>query len=225
MFARFAVLVVSGLAVALPSAVARADNPQLVASVGFHDAFTITLKDANGNLVKHLDPGTYSITVHDYSSIHSFDLFGPGVKQATDIDGIGDAQWVVTFQDGATYTYQCDAHPTEMHGSFTAGAVTPPPPPTKLSGSVGPGRKISLRYAAGGKVGVLTGSNKVVLTVSDHSKTDNFHLKGRGVNKATGVAFRGKVTWRLTLTPGARYTYRSDRHAKLHGSFTVPPAS
>ena len=224
MLARFAVLVLSGLAIALPSAVARADNPQLVGSVGFRDQFVISLKDASGNTVAHLDPGTYSITVHDLSSLHDFDLFGPGVSQATDVEGTGDTTWVVTFQDGATYQYHCDVHPTIMHGSFTVGAVTPPPSPTKLSAGVGPGRKISLRYATGGKVGVLNGSNKVVVTVNDRSKTDNFHLKGRGVNKATGVKFRGKVTWRLTLAAGARYTYRSDRHASLRGSFSVPSA-
>ena len=41
-----------------------------------------------------------------------------------------------------------------------------------------------------------------------------------GVNKSTGVRFRGKATWRLKVTPG-RYVYRSDKHKKLRGSFIV----
>src|SRR6266700_1022925 len=112
------------LALALPSAAARADNPRLVGVVGAKDAFVITLKDASGNLVKHLDPGTYTILVHDLSSVHSFHLSGPGVDQATDIEGKSDPQWDVTFQDASTDTYKSDAHPDAMHASFTVGAVT-----------------------------------------------------------------------------------------------------
>ena len=40
------------------------------------------------------------------------------------------------------------------------------------------------------------------------------------MNKSTGVRFRGKATWRLTVAPG-KYVYRSDKHKKLHGSFIV----
>jgi hypothetical protein len=40
------------------------------------------------------------------------------------------------------------------------------------------------------------------------------------VNKASGLRFRGRLRWRLTLRPGA-YVYRSDRHRSLRGTFTV----
>jgi hypothetical protein len=40
------------------------------------------------------------------------------------------------------------------------------------------------------------------------------------VNKKTGVAFRGRVTWNVTLRPGT-YSYRSDKHKKLRGSLIV----
>jgi hypothetical protein len=83
----------------------------------------------------------------------------------------------------------------------------------KLSGVVGPGRTISLRPKT-----VAAGA--VTLTVSDRSRTDNFHLTGPGVNRKTGVAFRGRVTWKLTLRPG-RYTYRSDKHKSLRGTITA----
>jgi hypothetical protein len=80
-------------------------------------------------------------------------------------------------------------------------------------------RTISLKTGSGSKVKTLT-AGKVKLTVSDTAKTQNFHLKGPGVNKKTGVAARSKATWTLTLKPG-KYTYRSDKSRKLHGSFTV----
>jgi hypothetical protein len=48
------------------------------------------------------------------------------------------------------------------------------------------------------------------LTVEDHGKRDNFHLHGRTVNKRTGLAFRGRVGWGVTLARGA-YSYGSDR--------------
>ena len=59
-----------------------------------------------------------------------------------------------------------------------------------------------------------------MIAVTDRSKTDNFHLTGPGVHKATGVGFRGKVTWKVNFSAG-KYVYRSDKHKKLRGSFTV----
>jgi hypothetical protein len=91
---------------------------------------------------------------------------------------------------------------------------------TKLTGSVGPGHTISLRYVDGSRLTVLAGSSNVVLTVNDRSRTDNFHLVGKRVNKATGIGFRGRVTWKLTLSAG-KYVYRSDSRKSLRGSFTV----
>ena len=44
-----------------------ADNPKLVALVGRNDSFVISLRDASGNLVTHLDPGTYDVAVRDLS--------------------------------------------------------------------------------------------------------------------------------------------------------------
>mgnify|MGYP003693997893 CR=1 FL=1 len=59
---------------------------------------------------------------------HNFHLSGPGVDQKTDVEASGTVNWTVTITDG-TYTFICDAHPTQMKGSFTAGNVPPPPPP------------------------------------------------------------------------------------------------
>ncbi len=217
--ARLAVLAASAVTLLVPSAGVGADNPQLEASVGANDGFSITLQDATGNRVTHLDAGTYTIKVHDLSTIHNFHLTGPGVDMTTPVDTDAEATWTVTLQDG-TYKYVCDAHPTVMRGSFTVGAVTTPPPATKLTGSVGPGRTISLRFAGGGRVTVLAGTDNVAVTVNDRSRTDNFHLIGKGVNKATGVRFRGRVVWNLGLVPG-KYVYRSDKHRALRRSFIV----
>lgn len=191
-----------------PSALAHADNPRLVAVVGTNDAFVISLRDASGNLVTHLDPGTYDIAVSDRSEQHDFHLKGPGVDNATPVGATQEVTWTVSFTDGR-YTYICDVHSTAMHGSFTVGNV----PPTVVAASVGPKNTISVRPKT-------APSGPVTFTVNDRSKTHNFHLSGPRINKKTGVAFRGRVTWSLELGPG-RYTYRSDKSKKLRGTFTV----
>jgi hypothetical protein len=123
---------VAGLLAAVSIAHSASTDGTLQATVG--PGFTITLTQ-NGAKVTHLDPGTYTIAVNDMSAEHNFDLSGPGVSQATDVEGTGTTTWTVTFTDG-TYTFQCDAHVATMHGSFTVGTVTTTtpgtPPPLKL---------------------------------------------------------------------------------------------
>jgi plastocyanin len=194
----------------LPSALARADNPKLVATVGRNDTFSISLQDASGRAVTSLDPGTYDIAVHDLSEEHNFHLVGPGVDQATDVASVQDATWTVTLANG-TYRFQCDAHSATMRGRFTVGTVATPP--TVLKASVGPKLRITVQPKT-----VAAGPARI--TVVDRSRADNFHLVGQGVNRKTGVAFRGRVTWSVTLQAG-RYTYRSDKHKRLRGALTV----
>lgn len=195
-------------ALVLPSAVAQADNPKLVAVVGTNDAFVISLRDGDGNAVTQLAPGTYDIAVSDRSESHNFHLKGPGVDQSTPLGEKQETTWTVTIGDGR-YTYVCDAHSSQMRGYFLAGALTP----IAFTGSVGPKKSISLKPRS-----ALPGP--AIVTVNDRSKTDNFHLTGPGVNKKTGVKTRGKVTWTVTLRPGV-YSYRSDKTKKLRGSFVV----
>jgi plastocyanin len=191
---------------------AAADNPQLQASVG--PGFTISLKDASGAKVTHLDPGTYAIHVVDQSDMHNFDLTGPGVSKSTEVTEVGEQDWTVTFTDG-TYRYVCDVHATSMKGSFTVGNV-PTTAVLKMSASVGPGQKIA--FARTAKAG------KTTITIRDLTAKDNFHLTGPGVNKKTGVAFKGTVKWTVTLKAGT-YTYRSDAHKGLKGTLKVKPAA
>jgi plastocyanin len=216
---RFAALTLALAALVLP-ATGAADNPVLTGDVGKDDSFAISLVDASGAPVTHVDAGTYTIVVHDHSSEHNFHLFGTGVNATTDVAAIGDSTFTVTFMDGV-YRYVCDPHSFVMKGQFTVGTPpaekTPAPAPSaaaRLGAAVGPGAKISLRGAAG------LGAGKAVLTIKDASEKDNFRLVGPGVNRATGVAFRGTVKWTVALRAGT-YVYRSDRNKKLRGKFTV----
>jgi plastocyanin len=202
------VLVALLAALFLPSALARADNPRLVATVGRNDSFSISLSDASGSPVTHLDPGTYDVAVHDLSEMHNFHLHGPGVQQATAVGNVEDVVWTVTLTDGK-YAFDCAAHPATMNGWFTVGEVAA----TKFAAAVGPKRSISLKPKIA-EVGPAT------ISVSDRSRGDNFHLTGPGVNRKTGVAFRGRVTWNVTLQPGT-YSYRSDKHKTMRGSLVV----
>jgi plastocyanin len=196
----------------LPSALARAENPRLVATVGRNDAFAISLSDAAGSPVTHLDAGTYDIVVHDLSEQHNFHLHGPGVQQATAVGEKQEVVWTVTFVDGK-YGFECSAHAGVMNGWFTVGQVAA----TKLVAAVGPKRSISLKPKLA-EVGPAT------ITVADRSRGDNFHLTGPGVDSKTGVAFRGRVTWNVTLQAGS-YSYRSDKHKSMRGSLIVTPVS
>ena len=213
-------LVVSAL-VALLSAAgsARADNGTLIGDVGQGDAFVISLTDSTGAKVTHLNTGTYTLVVHDHSSFHNFDLSGPGVSAATDIDGVGDQTFTVTFTDG-TYFFQCDPHANQMHGQFTVGSVTTPPPTTTpapataLAASIGPGAKIRLAPSSGLSAG------KFRIKVSDRSASDGFRLAGPGITRSTSAKFKGSVTWAVTLKAG-KYTFGSLRNPKLRRTFTV----
>jgi hypothetical protein len=216
--------VVSALIALLGGAsAARADNGTLVGDVGLGDAFVISLTDATGAKVTHLAAGTYTLVVHDRSSFHNFDLSGPGVSAATDVDAVGDKTFTVTFVDG-TYFFQCDAHSNQMRGRFTVGTVTTPPPTTTpkptpppatlLAGSIGPGARFSLDPASGLAAG------KFRIKVGDRSASDGFRLAGPGVTRSTGVKFMGSVTWTVTLKAG-QYTFGSLRNPKLRRSFTI----
>ena len=208
---------------ALSGAGAHAQGTTLHGTVG--PAFNISLVDASGAAVTHLDPGTYTIVVDDNSEEHNFHLRGIGVDQATPIELGGTFTWTVTFTDG-NYTFQCDAHPTLMKRTFGVGNAPPPttttpkPSPGKLVGTVGPGASISLKKSSGGSAKALK-AGKYSVAVRDLSKAQNFHLIGPGVNKSTGVRFTGRTTWSVTLKKGT-YRFQSDPSKKrVHGSIGV----
>jgi plastocyanin len=208
----------------LPSGSAAA-NPTLQAAVG--PGFTISLKDANGAAVKHLDPGTYDIHVVDQGVEHNFHLKGPNVDEATSVEDTGEVTWTVTFVDG-NYHFQCDAHASVMKGDFTVGTAQPPPPPppppasgfakgTKLKATVGPGT-ISLKDGAGKAVKKVHAGTRYTIAVADKSAACNFHLVGPGVNKKTPVGKKATATWKLTFKKGT-YRFLCDPHKSMKGSF------
>ena len=89
----------------------------LVGVVGHNDAFTISLTDPQGQAIRNLAAGTYSMTIKDESSLHNFHLTGTGVDKTTSIGETGTSSFRVTFRPG-TYTFVCDPHSSQMHGSF-----------------------------------------------------------------------------------------------------------
>jgi hypothetical protein len=188
---------------------AGAENPVLTGDVGLDDSFTMTLTDASGARVVHLDTGTYTLRVHDHSTFHNFHLSGPGnVDASTTPDFVGVQDFTVTFVDGQ-YFFQCDPHSSQMKGNFTVGtftAPTPAPAPApkpaaqKLAASIGPGAAFRL-----GPLGSVT-SGKTVITVNDRTAKDGFRLTGPGVSKSTSAKFRGTVKWTVSLKAGA-YSY------------------
>jgi hypothetical protein len=113
-----AVLVAAG-ALVLAGPVGAMSHPKLVGVTGPHDAFTITLKNSAGQLVKTLKAGTYTFVIHDDSSLHSFALDGPHgfAKDFTAIPFKGTKTATVTLKAGK-YKYYCAAHESTMFHFF-----------------------------------------------------------------------------------------------------------
>jgi plastocyanin len=218
-------LVVALAVLPLPAGAAPRENPVLDAIVGTNDAFQITLNDATGAKVSIIPPGTYTVVVHDNSAIHNFHLASnedPTVDFRTDVDFVGTKTFTVTFRPATRYAYACEPHWQVMNGTFlterAAGSPPPPPPPPPP-----PVRRFAATVTASGMV-VLSRTSvpagRYRVTVSDRSARDNFHLRGPGVDRRTGMAFRGSAMWMVRLARGT-YVYGSDRvHAKrrLHVS-------
>lgn len=84
--------------------------------------------------------------------------------------------------------------------------------------------KINVSLAATGRVtvrgatGIFNGPAEII--VRDTSSSQNVHMTGPGLNRSTGVAFRGSVRWKVTLRPGT-YRIRSDRAANRGTRFIV----
>ncbi len=79
-----------------------------------------------------------------------------------------------------------------------------------LKGEVGPGFTIEVEKAGRDLKTIKAGTYKI--RVEDKATIHNFHLFGPGLNKKTGVLFKGQTTWTIKLKAG-RYTYQCDPHA------------
>ena len=95
-------------------------HPRLIGTVG--PGFTISLKQA-GKAVKTLKAGTYTLVVSDKSSIHNFEIQGPGnttgpIKVLTIVPFTGTKTATLVLRKGA-YRFFCAPHASQMFGLFT----------------------------------------------------------------------------------------------------------
>ena len=200
---------------------------ELLGSVG--PSFSIRMTNPDGSLLTRADPGTYDVVVRDLSLEHNFHLSGPGVDRFTQVEETGTVTWTVTLVEGR-YTFVCDPHSTTMRGAFVVGNPPPEPAPDptptpvpaakKLLLTVGPTATITLRNAAGKVLRGLKAGNYTIV-VRDRSKLHNAHLLGKGVNRKSGLAATGTLTWKVKLSAGL-LRFFSDRSPKtVKGSIKV----
>jgi plastocyanin len=215
-----AALVVAALIGASGGSAGQAQAPKLFGTVG--PEFTIDLRDAQGNRVTKLDPGTYEIEVEDRSDFHNFHLQGPSVNESTGVEFTGDVSWKVTFKDGS-YTFFCDVHPSSMRGLFIAGnpPPTPTPPPstggitakTKLVLTAGPAQVITLKTSAGKTVKTMK-RGTYTLVVRDRGSIHNAHVVAPGYNRKTSpLTFTGTQTWKVKLARAGTLRFLCDPHS------------
>jgi len=211
-------LAVAALLGATDGAAVRAQNPKLFGSVGQG----IVLRDAQGNRVTKLDPGTYDIEVEDQSDFHTFHLTGPGVNERTEVDFTGTVNWTVTFRDG-NYIYYCDVHPLSLRGAFVAGNPPPEPEPTptpttvvtpksRLVLTAGPSEVITLKTSAGKTVKAMKRGTYTV-TVRDRGRIHTAHLVAPGYNRKTSpLTYVGTQTWKVKLAKVGTLRFYCDPH-------------
>ena len=183
--------------------VARPSATALVGTVG--PGFSIKLTK-DGQAVKNLPPGDYTITVTDLSEEHDFHLAGGGISKATSIEGMGTETWDVTLTQDS-YVFFCDAHAATMLGKFTVGDV--PAAPAALTSTLSAkavGRTISVKASA--------------------NRTATFDLLVLRNGKKIAHTMRSgtAVTWKVKVAKAGRYVARVTTSADgpvVHKSVTV----
>jgi plastocyanin len=115
---RIALVVAAALAFAVP--VQAASHPMLVGVVGKNDAYKIMLSSASGQPVKTLAAGTYTVVIHDDSSLHNYELDGPhGTSWTfTSVPFKGTKTFTLKLAAGAYKAY-CKPHESTMFQRFT----------------------------------------------------------------------------------------------------------
>ena len=109
-------VVASVVALALALGAGAASTPKLIGAVGKNGAFTITLKNARGKVVRTLAAGTYTIVVRDYSKLHNFELereHGGTDRDITDVGFVGTKTIRVKLARGE-YKVYCEPHEATM---------------------------------------------------------------------------------------------------------------
>jgi plastocyanin len=205
------------LALAVVALGGRSQGQTLYPFVGTNDGFDIGITDANGTAVTRVAPGTYTFVVRDRSTLHNFHFASNEdrtVDFRTELGFVGEQSFTVTLLANTEYAYACEPHWQTMNGHlFTTSATTPPaaPPPPPPPPKPKP-KTLRAGVTAGGTAHVSTRvlkAGRYRVAVGDASRRHNFHLVGRGVNRRTGMRFRGTATWTLRLARGT-YRYGSD---------------
>jgi plastocyanin len=104
---------------AVGATASRSSTPKLIGVVGKNNAFKITLKDANGKLVKKLKAGTYTFVIHDDAKIHNYELDGPHGKSWTfsSVQFTGTKTKTIKLTAGKYKAY-CAPHESTMFQHF-----------------------------------------------------------------------------------------------------------
>jgi plastocyanin len=108
-------LATAAVALVATSAATPMAVPKLTGTVG--PGFTISLKRGTAP-VRMLKAGKYTFVVSDKSSIHNFQLKGPGLNRAITTVGLVGSRTVTLLLKRGTYTYYCVPHQSSMRGSF-----------------------------------------------------------------------------------------------------------
>jgi plastocyanin len=115
-----AIVALTGTVVSVATAQSSA-HPKLIGTVGKNDAYKIALTTSAGKVVKRLAAGTYTVVIHDDSSIHNYELDGPHGKTwtFTSVPYKGTKMFTLKLVAGAYKAY-CAPHESIMFQHFSA---------------------------------------------------------------------------------------------------------
>ena len=107
------------LALAAVSPVSAASHPMLTGVVGKNNAYKISLT-FKGKVAKALKAGTYTVVIHDDSSMHNYELDGPHGKSwtFTSVPFVGTKTVTLKLVAGKYKAY-CSPHESIMFQHFS----------------------------------------------------------------------------------------------------------
>jgi len=114
-----AVLAVTAAVLGVPTVAGAMTHPKLIGTVGKNNAYKIDLT-SKGKVAKTLNPVTYTLVIHDGSSIHNYELDGPHGKSwtFTSVSFVGTKTITLKLVPGKYKAY-CSQHESSMFQHFT----------------------------------------------------------------------------------------------------------
>ena len=114
-----AVLAVTAAVLGVPTVAGAMTHPKLIGTVGKNNAYKIDLT-SKGKVAKTLNPGTYTLVIHDGSSMHNYELDGPHGKSwtFTSVSFVGTKTITLKLTAGKYKAY-CAPHESVMFQHFT----------------------------------------------------------------------------------------------------------